>query len=91
MHRLLITINVLISLLFMPATMSGEAPTSPASAAMRCEAARSYAVVVSEETDSVPEWRRVVDALRQKHDGACILYSASVEEARAALAEIMPR
>jgi len=51
----------------------------------------SYAVVVSEATYAAPEWRGVVQALRRKHEGACVVYSARVDEAREALAKRRPR
>lgn len=55
------------------------------------EARGSYAVVVSRATYALPPWRAVVEALRAKHDGACLLYRASMAEARERLAELHPR
>jgi zinc protease len=51
----------------------------------------SYAVAVSRATYALPPWRAVVDALRTKHDGACILYSNNLTEARVPLAALHPR
>jgi zinc protease len=51
----------------------------------------SYAVVVSRATYAQPKWRAVVEALRNKHDGACILWKDALAEARAPLATLHPR
>jgi len=51
----------------------------------------SYAVVVSAATYGDPEWRRVVEALREKHDASVIVYPNAIGEARPALAEAFPR
>jgi len=50
-----------------------------------------YAIVVSRATQANPEWRRVVQVLREKHQGAVIAFDASVEEALPKLRELLPR
>lgn len=51
----------------------------------------SYAVVVSRATYEQPDWREVVDALRQKHQAAVVVYGGDVAESRSELGRIMPR
>jgi zinc protease len=48
-----------------------------------------YAVVVSRDTQSKPEWKQVVDALVVKHGGRVIAYD-KLEDARATLADPPP-
>ena len=50
-----------------------------------------YAIVVSRTTQTNPDWRRVVEVLREKHQGAVVVFDASVEEARPRLRELLPR
>ncbi len=50
-----------------------------------------YAVVVSRQTQANPAWRRVVDVLRENHQGTVIVYDASVEESLPALRRQFPR
>ena len=50
-----------------------------------------YAVVVSKAAAADPEWARVVAALRKKYDARVIVYGDSVGQARAELAQLMPR
>lgn len=50
-----------------------------------------YAIVVSRTTQANPDWRRVVEVLREKHQGAVIAFDASVEEALPKLRELLPR
>jgi len=61
------------------------------SAAMDYPASNSYAVVCSQKTYHLPEWRAVVDALRRKHDGDAIVYSHSPWEVVAELKRVFPR
>jgi zinc protease len=51
----------------------------------------SYAVVVSAATYADPQWKKVVETLREKHDASVLIYPKSVVEAREALAELFPR
>lgn len=39
-----------------------------------CQAVSSYAIVVSESVASDSDWKKVVDALREKHSGAKVVY-----------------
>ncbi len=55
------------------------------------EARGSYAVVVSRTTYALPAWRAVVDALRTKYEGACILFEDVPGETHTPLAELHPR
>ena len=50
-----------------------------------------YAVVVSRATQADGDWGRVVEVLREKHQGAVIVFDASVEEALPGLRELFPR
>jgi zinc protease len=50
-----------------------------------------YAIVVSRATQADRDWRRVVEVLREKHQGAVIVFDASVEEAQPRLRALFPR
>lgn len=50
-----------------------------------------YAVVVSEPTWTIPDWRGVVDALTARHGGTLIVYTGSVSAAQAKLQAARPR
>ncbi|HID94699.1 MAG TPA: T9SS type A sorting domain-containing protein [Candidatus Latescibacteria bacterium] len=53
--------------------------------------AHPYAIVVREMTiDEYPEWKAVVDALQQKHNGEIVTYSTSVGEVVDQLRQIAP-
>ncbi len=70
-------ITLCLTLLLLPATL---------------QAADSYAIVVSRATHDDASWKRVVDALKQKHDGAqVIIYESHVNDALTALREQFPR
>ena len=66
------------------------AHAKPAASVQRIGGKGSYAVVVCAETYADREWRQVVEALREKHHAAVIVYPHSVWEARAALIEVFP-
>lgn len=66
-------------------------PAGAAAAESSLPSRGSYAVVVSQKTYNLPDWKEVVDALRAKHDGALIIYPAAVTDARDELKRIMPR
>ncbi len=52
----------------------------------------SYAIVVSSDTQSNPQWKKVVDALVAKHQGATIVtYDKQVKESLATLSKQHPR
>ncbi|MCX6998100.1 MAG: hypothetical protein NTV49_13710 [Kiritimatiellaeota bacterium] len=53
--------------------------------------AQDYAVVVSQKTIGDPEWKQVVEALKQKHHAAVIVYPDAVGQSRDELAKIFPR
>ena len=53
--------------------------------------AADYAIVVSRATQADRNWHRVVEVLREKHQGAVIVFDASVEEALPRLCELFPR
>jgi hypothetical protein len=40
-----------------------------------------YAIVVSQSTQANQDWRRVVEVLKEKHQGAVIVFDAPVEGA----------
>ncbi|MCX6923245.1 MAG: hypothetical protein NT154_08560, partial [Verrucomicrobia bacterium] len=61
-------------------TLAGAAAPSP-----------DYAIIVSRATQAKPDWQRVVEVLREKHQGAVIGFDASVEEALPKLRELLPR
>ncbi len=50
-----------------------------------------YAVVASEATAELPEWRSVIDALVVKHDGDVLLYDGRVDSVLAGLRRRHPR
>ena len=54
-------------------------------------ASGQYAVVVSRKTHADAGWRRVIDALREKHEAKVIVYEKSVADAREKLAAALPR
>lgn len=51
----------------------------------------SYVVVVGKETYEIPEWREVVDVLREKYDASLIVFDAGPADVVAPLSRIMPR
>jgi hypothetical protein len=53
--------------------------------------AADYAIVVSRATQADRDWRRVVEVLHEKHQGAVIVFDASVEEALPKLRDLFPR
>jgi zinc protease len=53
-------------------------------------AAAGYAIVVSAATRADPGWSKVVDALKEKHNGEIHIYQNSVTEALPALREQFP-
>jgi hypothetical protein len=53
--------------------------------------ARDYAVVVSQETRSDAGWRKVVDALVEKHGATVISWDSSVDEVLPELRRLFPR
>jgi hypothetical protein len=55
------------------------------------EAKPDYAVVVSRKTMSEPDWGKVVEALRQKHHAAVVVFERSVDDALPKLREQFPR
>src|SRR4051812_32986554 len=63
----------------------------PVSEIKPCAIEGGYAVVVSKETNTKPEWANVVAALKAKYDAETIVYSGSVKEARDDLAKLLPR
>jgi hypothetical protein len=50
-----------------------------------------YAIIVSRGTQADQGWRRVVDTLREKHQGAVIVFDASVEEVLPKLRDMLPQ
>lgn len=52
---------------------------------------QSYVIVVEEQTLAKDDWKRVVQALREKHDASLIVYHGEVSEVVPALREYMPR
>ncbi len=52
--------------------------------------AKIYAIVVSRATAADAEWRKVVDALRKKHNGQVIRYLSDVRETLTELSAWMP-
>ncbi len=57
----------------------------------RVAAGSDYVVVVSRPTQADAEWGRVSDTLCKKHQGAVIVYDATVEEVLPQLVESFPR
>jgi zinc protease len=53
--------------------------------------AGGYAVVVSARTQADPEWRKVVDALREKHQATVLTYATAVTETLPKLRGQFPR
>ena len=51
----------------------------------------SYAVVVKASTAQDAEWKKVVDALKQKHNATVITYTDSVDGTLDALSDLFPR
>jgi len=83
-----------LTALLLAATLDSGLLAAAPEAPQGAEAIRgrgSYAVVVSRATYADPEWRQVVDALREKHDASVIIYPAAITEASAALRAIFPR
>jgi len=54
-------------------------------------AAGDYAVVVSKATADSADWKKVVDALLEKHQARLIVYSGKVDEGIAQLKDPLPR
>ena len=50
-----------------------------------------YVVVASKATIQDPAWKKVADALLQKHQGALVTYEGSVKQSLAALRKLHPR
>jgi hypothetical protein len=50
-----------------------------------------YAVVVSADTLARPEWRAVVEALREKHGGPALTFATNIAECQSALRGQLPR
>lgn len=57
-----------------------------------CSAATSrYAIVVSTATNESADWKKVVDALVEKHTGKVFTYDSSIADAQKALQKFAPR
>lgn len=53
--------------------------------------AADYAVVVSEKTKNDADWKKVVEALQEKHRGQVVVYATNVEESLPKLRDLFPR
>lgn len=49
-----------------------------------------YAIVVSRATQADRDWGRVVEVLREKHQGAVVVFDATIDEALPKLRELFP-
>jgi zinc protease len=54
-------------------------------------AAISYAVVTSDDTYADPDWKMVVDALKEKHGAEVVTYSTSIDEVLSELKRVFPQ
>lgn len=70
------TLALLLMALFIPASAAGAA---------------NYCVVASRKTHDDPQWRAVVDALRDKHQAEVVVFDRSVVEALTPLRQQFPR
>jgi zinc protease len=50
-----------------------------------------YAIVVSKTTQADRDWHRVVEVLKEKHQGTVVVFDATVDEALPKLRELFPR
>ncbi|MBI4880214.1 MAG: hypothetical protein HY812_11240 [Planctomycetes bacterium] len=57
----------------------------------RLDGGRDYAVVVSRRTFADAEWRKAVEALRERHHATVLVHDGPVALVRDALADLMPR
>ncbi|MCD6378115.1 MAG: transglutaminase domain-containing protein [Planctomycetes bacterium] len=85
----LVSLMVLPNHLLQPA--SAKQPVSKSATIKSIPAnAKTYIVVVSKETYSQPDWRKVVDTLLTKHQGKVIDYSKDVRETLMELSAWLP-
>lgn len=54
-------------------------------------AAISYAVVTSDDTYADPDWKMVVDTLKEKHEAEVVTYSTSIDEVLSELKRVFPQ
>ncbi|HON09137.1 MAG TPA: hypothetical protein PLW02_13655 [Verrucomicrobiota bacterium] len=51
----------------------------------------SYAIVSSKNTSTDTDWAKVIDVLKNKHNGKLIVYMNSTDEVEYPLSKLMPR
>ncbi len=73
-----------VQCVFPPGTVFGEGVE-------RLDGGADYAVVVSRRTFADAEWRKAVEALRDRHGATVIVHDGPVSLVRGALADLMPR